>query len=168
MRLLIAPMFIVLTLTGCSAQDDSASAPSTAPSVPPSAGPESADPPAVPVEVPADCTDPAAAYVSAVESAMDDAGSKLAFPFVVKDAGLFYLAANVNDSSGKDISRTDVWVASSASGAGAAALTGSARNDLTATLPDARDVYKADAGGDVSQLAQSCPTLAQRAKNLGN
>jgi hypothetical protein len=61
-----------------------------------------------------------------------------------------------------------VWVASSASGAGVAALTGSARNDLTTKLPDARDVYKADAGGYVSQLAQSCPTLAQRAKNLGN
>lgn len=71
---------------------------------------------------------------------MDDAGSKLVFPFVVKDAGLFSLAANVNDSSGRDVSRADVWVASSASGAGVAALTGSARNDLTTKLPDARDV----------------------------
>lgn len=145
---------LAMALTGCGGGDvpeeDAVAVPS--PAAP------SAAAPAAPAD---DCTEAPAALVKAVQTHLD--GFTLDDTFVVRGESLVYLGANVVRPDGQRESSADVWVATNEAGADLAALSGSARNDLTPNLPDATDPpYSVSAGDEFGMAVQQCVITASR------
>lgn len=135
--------------------------PSLTPSSPPA--PSLAPPSSVSTAGQCSAADPK--YVVAIEAALDDASHRLQDAFVQREGRIFYLVANVVGAADKRVASSESWVATSPQGVGLASASSTARKELTTGLPDGRQIYDAEPGGEVATGLSDCVVAAARDRN---